>query len=118
MTINQRIDGIVANFGEAGITDEDFAFLVERARKSVRVSTGKRGETKAHKEKMVIVNQIVEYMREKGEAVTAAEIEKKLEVSNQQATGFIRMGVNAGLIKMIEGQGKNANTYVLAEEGE
>ena len=111
MTIKDQINAIAFET----LTQEQFDFLVERALKSVRKAGERKGETKAQKENKALVEQVVEYIANKGEAVTATEIQTAFNLtSNQKAAAVLKMAVEAKMLVKTEATGKNKATWNLA----
>lgn len=106
MTINQKIDAIV----EAGIenlTAEDFAFLIERAQKSVRKPTkpGNRKPTAKQVENEEFKAQIVNILVDG--PMTATQVAQALSWDGtQKAAALLTQLKNAGAI-VREKAGKN-----------
>lgn len=111
MTITAKLD-MIENNGVDGISAEDFAFLLERARKSVR-PTGKRSDkpTKAQIERQADLDAVTAFVAEKG-TVTCADVEGHFGISNQKAARLLRDAV--GVVKATEGKGKTKATYTVA----
>lgn len=107
-TLTERINAIEF----ATLTEEDFAFLVERALKSVRPA-GKRSDklTKAQVARQAELEKVVAFVAEKG-AVTCADVEAEFGISNQKAARALKDA--PGVIKATEAKGKNKATWTLA----
>lgn len=109
VTLTERINSIEF----ATLTEEDFAFLVERALKSVRPA-GKRSDkpTKAHLAYEAELEKVAAFVAEKG-AVTCADVEDEFGVSNQKAARMLRDA--PGVAKATEAKGKTKATWALAQ---
>jgi len=94
-----------------GLTEEQYNFLVERAKMSVRKASAKTGPSKAQKENLALAEKVRDFIVEKG-AVTVKEVEDFLEVSNQKATAVLQ--VVEGLHK-IPAKGKQKVRYTFEE---
>lgn len=91
MTITERINGIAYE----SLTEEDFNFLVERALKSVRKSSPKKGLTKNQKENEGFKAEILNTL---GEGMTATEVGDALNISVQRASAILKQMVDAGTV--------------------
>lgn len=100
MTINERINSI--NY--EGLTQEDFDFLIERARKSIRKASIRRGPTKTQKENVGIKADILAVLEERG-ALTATAIGDALGISCQKASALLKQMVDNGeVVKAKDGK--------------
>ncbi len=91
VTIMERINGIAFE----GLTEEDFNFLVERARKSVRKGGTRKGLTKAQKENVGIKADILAILEEKV-GLTATQVGNELAISCQKASALLKQMVENG----------------------
>ena len=108
-TLTERINAIEF----ATLTEEDFAFLVERALKSVRPASKRSDKpTKAQLERQAELEKVAAFVGEKG-AVTCADIEDAFNVSNQKAARMLKDA--PGVVKATEAKGKIKATWVLAQ---
>ena len=92
MTIKERINGIAFE----GLTAEDFEFLKERALKSVRKPTARKGLTKTQKENEGIKATIAETLADAEKAMTATEVGNALGISCQKASALLKQMLDAG----------------------
>jgi len=101
MTITARINAI--DF--ANLSADDFAFLKERALKSVRKSNGTRKATKNQVENEGIKGAIVDFLGNT-EGATATAIAEGLGLSsNQKASALLKQLVdNGSVVKVKEGK--------------
>ena len=97
------------------LTKEQFEFLVERAKKSVRKGSGKKVETKTQKENKVLVEKVVAWIAEGEKAVTCGETAEFLEVEGQKASAILKMATEAGRLVKTEAKGKVKATWTIAE---
>ena len=110
MTISERINAIAFD----SMTEEDFAFLVERALKSVRpTAKGPRKPTKAQIARQGDLQAVADFVAEKG-TVTCADIETEFGVSNQKAARLLKDA--PGVVKATEGKGKAKATWTIAQQ--
>lgn len=109
ITITDRINAIEFD----SMTEADFAFLVERALKSVRPATkGPRKPTKAQIARQGDLQAVADFVAEKG-TVTCADIENEFGISNQKAARLLKDA--PGVIKATEGKGKTKATWTVAQ---
>lgn len=94
VTIKERINGIAFE----GLTVEDFEFLKERALKSVRKATARKGLTKAQKENEGIKATIADALAGAEKALTATEVGNVVGISCQKASALLKQMVDAGEI--------------------
>lgn len=101
----KRVEGVASN-------DEMVAFLDRQ----IELASKKRtGETKVQKENAEIVEKIYDYMVNKGEAVTIAEIQKEFELtSNQKTSALVKKLVDANRVNRTK-DGKSTVYTVVAE---
>lgn len=111
MTIKERIE----NIAYEGLTEKDFNFLVERAEKSIRKATPRKGLTKAQKENVAIKADIHTALEERG-ALTATAIGEALGISCQKASALLKQMVDAGEV-VKEKNGKSV-VFSIATENE
>lgn len=98
MTITERINGIAYET----LTEEDFNFLVERALKSVRKSTGERKPTKNQVANEGLKGEIFGIL---GEGLTATDAGKAVGISVQKASALLKQMVDAGeVVKVKDGK--------------
>jgi len=90
-TITERINAIALDT----LTEEDFAFLKERALKSVRKASGERKPTKAQKENEGVKAQILEVL---GEGMTATQVGEAVGISQHKASALLTQLKNAGQV--------------------
>jgi len=95
MTIKERINGIAFE----GLTAEDFEFLKERALKSVRKPTARKGLTKTQKENEGLKNVILENLRAEVDGMTATEVGNSIAVTCQKASAILRQMVEGGTVR-------------------
>ena len=88
---------------------------MDRARKSVRKGSGKKVETKVQKENKVLVEKVIDWIAEKGEAVTCGETAIFLGVEGQKASAILKMATESGSLVKTEAKGKQKATWALAE---
>lgn len=115
VTIMMQIEDIEKSFAEneGFLSAEDFAFLVDRAKRSVRKGSGNKGESKAHKENVALGEQVLDLIAEK-ESVTVKDVENLLNVSNQKASAILKALGNQ--VVKTERKGKVPASWALAEE--
>lgn len=110
MTIMDQINAIAFE----GLTEDQFDFLVERARKSVRKASAHKGLTKAQKENEEIKDKILEVLMDKG-AMTATQVGLAFGWNgSQKATALLNQMVKAGTVERIK-EGR-AITFSAIEE--
>lgn len=110
ITLKEQIDAIMFET----LTAEDFEFLKERALKSIRKASTKKGETKAHKENVALADKVVDFIAEHG-VVTTKDVEDFLGVSNQKATAVLKVAVANGEVAKTEAKGKVKASFSIAE---
>ena len=94
MTIMERIDGIAFE----GLTEDDFNFLVERARKSVRKGGTRKGLTKTQKENEELKTKIYEMLAEVN-GMTATQVGAEFGWNgSQKASALLKQMVEAGTV--------------------
>lgn len=109
MTISARINAM--NY--ENLSEEDFAFLVERALKSVRpAAKGPRKPTKQQLENAAIAEKIAAYIEENG-PVTCADVMKEFDLSSQRAAAILNR--TGKFVKATEAKGKVKATWVVAQ---
>ena len=97
-TITEQINAIAFDT----LTEEQFAFLVERALKSVRKSTGERKPTKTQVANEGLKAEILGIL---GEGMTATDAGKAVDISVQKASALLKQMVDAGeVVKFKEGK--------------
>ena len=115
VTLNDRIDAIEnAYFKGKEISEEDFQFLIERARKSVAKAHKSDKPTKAqieYRNKLAGVKQFVADMG----TVTCRDVQENFSFSNQKAARALRDLVEAGELVKTEAKGKTKATWAIAE---
>lgn len=100
MTLTEQINAIAFE----GITEEQFAFLKERALKSVRKNSGtaKRGLTKTQKDNLGFKEKIVALLAEEG-SMTATQVGEKLGwKGSQKASALLGQLVKEGKVNRTE----------------
>ena len=109
VTITDRINAIAFDT----LTEEDFAFLVERALKSVRPA-GKRSDkpTKAQLAYRAELTDVAAFVAEKG-TVTCADVQNAFGVSNQKAARMLKDA--PGVVQVTKSKGKVKATWALAQ---
>lgn len=113
VTIKAQVAEIAQKFNEGvALTDEDVRFLIERAEKSIRKASAKPTESKAHKENVVLGEQVMALLTEKG-SVTAKDVQEFLDVSNQKASAVMK-ALGDKVVKT-ERKGKNPVSWAIAE---
>lgn len=88
-TITEQINAIAYD----SLTEEQFNFLVERALKSVRKGSPRKGLTKTQKENENIKGTLLETL---GEGLTATDAGKAVGISVQKASALLKQLVDAG----------------------
>lgn len=111
VTIKERINGIAFE----GLTVEDFEFLKERALKSVRKATARKGLTKAQKENEGIKATIADALAGAEKALTATEVGNVVGISCQKASALLKQMVDAGEIAKAK-DGKATVFSAIAED--
>lgn len=111
VTIKERINGIAFE----GLTVEDFEFLKERALKSVRKATARKGLTKAQKENEGIKATIADTLAGAEKALTATEVGNVVGISCQKASALLKQMVDAGEIAKAK-DGKATVFSAIAED--
>lgn len=91
VTIMEQINAISFE----GLTKDQFDFLVERARKSVRKASAKKGMTKAQKENAEVKARIFAVLVKDG-AMTATAVGNALGISCQKASALLKQMVDEG----------------------
>lgn len=109
MTIKERINGIAFE----NLTAEDFEFLKERALKSIRKPSERKGPTKAQKENEGIKATIAETLADAEKAMTATEVGNAVGISCQKASALLKQMVDAGTATKAK-EGK-ATVFTVAE---
>jgi hypothetical protein len=94
-TITERINAIALDT----LTEEDFAFLKERALKSVRKASGERKPTKRQVENDVIKTQILGML---GDGMTATQVSETLGISVQRASALLKQMVDVAEIARVK----------------
>ena len=108
MTISERIDAIQFDT----MTEEDFAFLVERAHKSVRpAAKGPRKPSKAQIARQGDLKAVYEFVAAQG-TVTCADVMAEFGISSQKAARLLRDA--EGVVKATEAKGKAKATWTVA----
>ena len=111
ITITDRINAIEFD----SMTEEDFAFLVERALKSVRpASNGPRKPSKASLEHRALTEKVVEFIGEAENPVTCQDICEAFNVSTHKAARLLSDAVKNFGISKNEAKGKNKATWFVA----
>lgn len=101
VTIKERINGIAFE----NLTAEDFEFLKERALKSVRKPSERKGLTKAQKENEGIKATIADALAGTEKALTATEVGNVVGISCQKASALLKQMVDAGeIVKAKDGK--------------
>ena len=94
VTIMEQINAISFE----GLTEDQFNFLVERARKSVRKGGTHKGLTKAQKENEEFKDKILEILVENG-AMTATQVGAEFGWSgSQKASALLKQMVDTGKV--------------------
>lgn len=97
-TITEQINAIAFDT----LTEEQFAFLVERALKSVRKSTGERKPTKTQVANEGLKAEILGIL---GEGMTATDVGKALNISVQKASALLKQMIDVDeVVKFKEGK--------------
>ena len=110
-TIMDQINAI--NFET--LTENQFDFLVERAKKSVRKGSAKKTLSKTQKENAGIKLTIFDTLEENGEGMTATAIGNAVGISCQRASALLNQMVESNdLIKVKNGKA----TLFMIPEGE
>lgn len=110
MTLMDQINAIAFE----GLTEDQFDFLVDRARKSVRKASAKKGMTKAQKENVGIKAEILDVLASADAGMTATAIGNALGVSCQKASALLAQMVDDGdVVRTKEGK---ANVFTLQVE--
>lgn len=100
VTITEQINRIAFDT----LTEDQFNFLVERALKSVRKSTGERKPTKVQKENEGIKAQMREVLAD-SEGMTATAVGKAVDISVQKASALLKQMVDSGeVVKAKDGK--------------
>jgi len=103
-----------ANEGKLSV--EDFNFLVERAKKSVRKASAKKGLTKAQKENEEYKDKILEILVENG-AMTATQVGAEFGWSgSQKASALLKQMVDNG--KVVKAKDGKATVFSAVAEDE
>lgn len=92
-TITEQINAIAFDT----LTEEQFNFLVERALKSVRKSTGERKPTKTQKENEGVKAQILEVLAET-DGLTATAVGEAVGITVQKASALLKQMVEADAV--------------------
>jgi hypothetical protein len=104
MTIREMFEDIAKN---PTLTEEQKAFLLERAEKSVKKSNGERKPTKTQLANDELRTEIFESM-ESGTKYTISDMIKAFpccaDLSNQKVTAVIKPLVDNGITKVVEGR--------------
>lgn len=97
-TITEQINAIAFDT----LTEEQFAFLIERALKSVRKSTGERKPTKTQVANEGLKAEILGIL---GEGMTATDVGKALNISVQKASALLKQMIDVDeVVKFKEGK--------------
>ena len=98
ITITERINGI--NFET--LTEEDFNFLVERALKSVRKSSERKGQTKTQKENEGFKAEILNLLAD-SDGMTATQVGTAFGWNgSQKASALLKQMVIAGEVVRVK----------------
>lgn len=97
VTIMEQINAISFE----GLTEDQFDFLVERARKSVRKASAKKGMTKDQKEKAEVKAHIYAVLVKDG-AMTATAIGNALGISCQKTSALLKQMVEDGEVAKVK----------------
>lgn len=99
-TITEQINAIAFDT----LTEEQFAFLVERALKSVRKSTGERKPTKVQKENEHLKSKMFDAIAV-AEGMTATDAGKAVGISVQKASALLKQLIESGeVVKVKDGK--------------
>ena len=110
VTIMEQINAISFE----GLTEDQFDFLVERARKSVRKASAKKGMTKAQKENAEVKARIFAVLVKDG-AMTATAVGNALDISCQKASALLKQMVEDGEVAKAK-DGKATVFSAIAED--
>lgn len=94
-TITEQINAIAYD----SLTEEQFDFLKERALKSVRKGSPRKGLTKTQKENEGIKDALLEAL---GEGLTATDAGKAVGISVQKASALLKQLVEAGTVEKVK----------------
>lgn len=94
-TITEQINAIAYD----SLTEEQFDFLKERALKSVRKGSPRKGLTKTQKENEGIKDALLEAL---GEGLTATDAGKAVGISVQKASALLKQLVEAGAVEKVK----------------
>ena len=104
MTIKEMFENIAKN---PTLTEEQKAFLLERAEKSVKKSNGERKPTATQVANDELRKNIFESMKS-GVKYTVSDMIKSfpccVELSNQKVTAVIKPLIDNGITKVVEGR--------------
>ena len=112
MTIMEQINAI----SYEGLTEEQFDFLVDRAKRSVRPAHAKKGLTKTQKENLGIKQEILNILASADAGMTATAVGNTLEISCQKASALLKQMVDDGYV--IKGKADKAIIFTLPETEE
>jgi hypothetical protein len=107
-TITEQINSIAYE----SITEEQFAFLKERALKSVRKPAENRKPTKNQQENAEIADKLVAYIEENG-LVTCSQVEAMYGISNQRASAILNK--SGRFTKVTPAKGKEKAKFGIAD---
>lgn len=102
MTAKMNLTEQINSIAFEGLTEEQFAFLKERALKSIRKASKAKGLTKAQKENLGFKEQILALLAEKGK-MTATQVGAEFEwQGSQKATALLTQLTKAGKVVRTE----------------
>ena len=113
VTIMEQINAIAFE----GLTKDQFDFLVERARKSVRKASAKKGMTKGQKENVEVKARIFDALANDG-AMTATAVGNALDISCQKASALLKQMVDEGEVVKAKDGKATVFSVVAEDEGE
>ena len=108
VTITERINGIAYDT----LTEDDFNFLVERALKSVRKSSGTRKPTARQVENEALVPKILDFLGTAETPLTATAIGDNFGLTSQRVTPILTKMVDTGSI--VKAKDKKSTVYSVA----
>jgi len=113
VTLNDRINAIEnAYFKGVEISEEDFMFLIERARKSVAKARKSDKMTKAQVEYHNELAGVEQFVADAG-VVTCKDVQDNFGYSNQKAARALKDLTEAGKLVKTEAKGKVKATWAI-----
>lgn len=113
MTVKMNLTEQINSIAFEGLTEEQFAFLKERALKSIRKASKAKGLTKAQKENLGFKEQILALLAQKGK-MTATQVGAEFGwAGSQKATALLTQLTKEGEVVRTE-EGK-VKFFALAE---